>query len=60
VSSLPAAFLLLGTVALMAAGGPVTDFTQAAAAQLADRAGYVQAVMANRGVNPPASLSAGD
>jgi multicomponent K+:H+ antiporter subunit D len=57
VSSLPAAFLLLGTVALMAAGGPITAFTEKAAAQLDDRAGYVQAVMADRRVSPPASLS---
>jgi multicomponent K+:H+ antiporter subunit D len=54
-ASLPAVFLLLGTVALMVAAGPVTAFTQATAAQLADREVYVGAVTANRGVSEPAS-----
>jgi multicomponent K+:H+ antiporter subunit D len=55
LSSLPAGFLLLGTVVLMIAAGPVTTFTQATAAQLADRSAYVGAVTANRGVSAPAS-----
>jgi len=58
--SLPAAFLLLGTVALMVAGGPITAFTQAAAAQIGNRAGYVQAVLTRRGVSQPVSPSAPD
>ncbi|MEA3275663.1 MAG: monovalent cation/H+ antiporter subunit D [Pseudomonadota bacterium] len=50
-----AAFLLLGTVVLMAGAGPITAFTQATASQLADRAAYVGGVMANQGVSTPAS-----
>jgi multicomponent K+:H+ antiporter subunit D len=49
--------LLLGAAALMAGGGPVSAYTRATAAQLADRAAYVGAVMANVGVSPPASQS---
>ncbi len=44
--------LLLGTLMLMAGAGPTTAYTQATAAQLADRAAYVNAVMANQGVRP--------
>jgi multicomponent K+:H+ antiporter subunit D len=55
LSSLPAALLLLGTVVLMIAARPVTGFTRATAAQLADRSVYVGAVTANRGVSAPAS-----
>jgi multicomponent K+:H+ antiporter subunit D len=55
VALVGASFLLLGTVALMIAAGPVTAYTQATATQLDDRAGYVEAVMANRGVSRPAN-----
>jgi multicomponent K+:H+ antiporter subunit D len=48
------AALLAAPLLLMLAAGPVTAYTRATAAQLADRAGYVAAVMANRGVSPPA------
>ena len=44
--------LLLGTIVLMAGAGPITAYTRATAAQLADRAAYVNAVMANQGVRP--------
>ncbi len=44
--------LLSGTAALMLAGGAVTSFTQATAMQLADRAAYVDAVLANRSLIP--------
>jgi multicomponent K+:H+ antiporter subunit D len=54
-SQLSVLFLLSGTVFLMAMAGPTTAYTQAAAAQLADRGGYVDAVTANRGVSMPAS-----
>jgi multicomponent K+:H+ antiporter subunit D len=54
-ASAAALLLLLGTVALMIAAGPTTAFTQATAAQLADRDSYIRAVAANRGVSPPAS-----
>ena len=47
------ALLLSGTAALMLGGGPATAFTQATAAQLVDRAAYIDAVMANRGIVPP-------
>jgi multicomponent K+:H+ antiporter subunit D len=47
--------LLLGTALLTVGAAPTTRFTEAAAAQLADRAGYIQAVMANEGVSVPAS-----
>lgn len=55
LASLSTALLLLGTVALMVGAGPTTAYTRATAAQLADRSGYVTAVMANLGVSPPAS-----
>lgn len=44
------ALLLAGPVVLMLGAGTVTAFTQATAAQLADRATYVGAVMANQAV----------
>jgi multicomponent K+:H+ antiporter subunit D len=47
--------LVAATALLMAIAGPVTEYTRATAAQLADRAGYVEAVMANEGVSIPAS-----
>ena len=50
--SLAAALLLAGSALLMAAAGPVTAFTRAAALQLEDRAGYVEAVLGNRGLTP--------
>lgn len=49
------AALVLGTVFLMLIAGPATDYTRATAAQLANRAGYIDAVMANQGVSIPAS-----
>ncbi len=51
----PAAALVSGAAVLMVIAGPVTEYTQATAAQLADRAAYVDAVMANEGVSIPAS-----
>ena len=51
--------LLSGTVALMLAGGPVISFTQATAAQLADRSAYVDAVMANQSIVPSPSHKGG-
>ena len=51
----PAAALVLGAAFLMIIAGPATEYTRATAAQLADRAGYVDAVMANDGVSTPAS-----
>jgi multicomponent K+:H+ antiporter subunit D len=46
--------LVLGPAFLMAIAGPVTEYTRATAVQLADRTGYVAAVMANAGVSMPA------
>jgi multicomponent K+:H+ antiporter subunit D len=54
-TGLAALLLLSGTVALMIGAGPTTAYTRAAADQLADRSGYVEAVMANRGVSIPAT-----
>lgn len=51
----PTAALVLGAALLMIIAGPATEYTRATAAQLADRAGYVNAVMANTGVSTPAS-----
>ncbi len=51
----PAAALVSGAAVLMVIAGPVTEYTQATAAQLADRDAYVDAVMANEGVSIPAS-----
>ncbi len=51
--------LLSGTVALLVGGGAATAFTQATAAQLADRAAYIDAVMANRGIVPSTRLKGG-
>ena len=59
---LPAAattLLLSGTAALMLGGGAVTAFTQATAAQLADRTAYIDAVMSNRAVVPPPQRKGG-
>ncbi len=53
------ALLLSGTVALLVGGGAATAFTQATAAQLADRAAYIDAVMANRGIVPSTRLKGG-
>ncbi len=50
--ALAAALLLAGSALLMAAAGPVTAFTRAAAAQLDNRTGYVEAVLGNRGLTP--------
>jgi multicomponent K+:H+ antiporter subunit D len=50
--ALAAALLLAGSALLIAAAGPVTAFTRAAALQLDDRAGYVEAVLGNRGLTP--------
>jgi multicomponent K+:H+ antiporter subunit D len=44
--------LLSGTAALMLAGGTATAFTQATAAQLADRTAYIDAVMSNLSIVP--------
>jgi multicomponent K+:H+ antiporter subunit D len=49
------AALVLAAAFLMIIAGPATDYTRATAAQLADRASYVDAVMANAGVSTPAS-----
>jgi len=52
---LPAAtttLLLFGSAALMLGGGATTAFTQATAAQLADRSAYIDAVMSNRALVP--------
>jgi multicomponent K+:H+ antiporter subunit D len=52
---LPAAattLLLSGTAVLMLGGGAATAFTQATAAQLADRSTYIDAVMANQALAP--------
>ncbi len=46
------ALLLSGTAALVVGGGAASAFTQATAAQLADRTGYIDAVMVNRGIVP--------
>jgi multicomponent K+:H+ antiporter subunit D len=54
VATLSAVLLLSGTLVLVIAAGPVTSFTRAAASQLSDRASYLHAVMANRGVSTPA------
>jgi multicomponent K+:H+ antiporter subunit D len=51
----PTAALVLGAAFLMVVAGPATEYTRATAAQLADRSGYVDAVMANEGVSVPAS-----
>lgn len=59
VPTLSAAFLLLGTVVLMAGAGPTTAFTQATASQLADRGAYVGRVLANEGVITPATQAGG-
>jgi multicomponent K+:H+ antiporter subunit D len=59
---LPAAattLLLSGTAALMLAGGTATAFTQATAAQLADRSVYVDAVMANQAIVVPSPSGKG-
>jgi len=45
-----AALLLSSAVVLMVGAGAATAFTKATAAQLGDRAAYIHAVMANRGV----------
>lgn len=50
LQAVAAALLLSGAVALMAGAGTATAFTRATAAQLADPAAYVDAVMANLGV----------
>jgi multicomponent K+:H+ antiporter subunit D len=55
VVSLATTLLLFSAVVLTVGAGPVIVFTQATAAQLADRSGYVQAVMANSAVSIPAS-----
>jgi multicomponent K+:H+ antiporter subunit D len=55
-SLLPAAattLLLSGTAILMLFGGAVTSFTQATAAQLADRTTYIDVVMSNPVVPSP-------
>lgn len=49
--------LVLGAAFLMLIAGPATDYTRATAAQLADRASYVDAVMANEKVGIPATQS---
>lgn len=49
-----AALLLFGAVALMVGAGPAINYTQATAAQLTNRATYMDAVMANLGVVPTA------
>ena len=52
---LPAAattLLLSGTAVLMLGGGAATAFTQATAAQLADRSTYINAVMVNQALAP--------
>lgn len=49
------ALLILATAALMAAARPTAEFTHAAALQVADRDGYVAAVLSNTGVSTPAS-----
>ena len=51
--------LLSGTAVLMLAGGSVIAFTQATAAQLADRSAYVGAVMANQSIVPSPSRKGG-
>jgi multicomponent K+:H+ antiporter subunit D len=51
--------LLSGTAALMMLGGPAMSFTQATAAQLADRAAYVDAVMANQTIVSPSPPDGG-
>jgi multicomponent K+:H+ antiporter subunit D len=50
--ALAAALLLAGSALLMAAAGPVTAFTRATAAQIEDRAAYIDAVLGNRGLTP--------
>ena len=47
--------LLSGTAALMLAGGTATAFTQATAAQLADRTAYIDAVLSNQNLVPSPS-----
>jgi multicomponent K+:H+ antiporter subunit D len=44
--------LLFGTAALMLGGGMATAFSQATAAQLADRTAYIDAVMSNLSIVP--------
>lgn len=53
------ALLLSGTAALVVGGGAATAFTQATAAQLSDRAAYIDAVMVNRGIVPAARRNGG-
>ena len=51
----PTGALILGAAFLMLIAGPATEYTRATAAQLADRAIYIDAVMANAGLSIPAS-----
>ncbi len=53
------ALLLSGPIVLMLGAGTVTSFTQATAAQLSDRAAYVDAVMTNQSVVLPADPDGG-
>lgn len=52
--------LVLASPVLMLLAGPAMEYTRATAAELADRAGYVEAVQANRGVSLPASQRSTD
>jgi len=51
--------LVFAAPILMLMAGPTTRYTRATAEDLADRAGYVEAVLANAGVSVPASLRGG-
>ena len=51
----PTALLVLGAAFLMVIAGPATEYTRATAAQLANRSGYIEAIMANKGVSIPTS-----
>ena len=50
-----AGLLLSGAVALMVGAGAATAYTQATAAQLADRIGHIDAVLSNQNLVPSPS-----